>query len=332
MYRLHLTSLGDIEGINDQGGFSLNTAIVHNPFAGRLDAVNLLPTVCDSLRNLGWSVDLKIADRPSEIGDLVCNAADQGVDAVFVSGGDGSVGAAANVLCGSDVVLGVLPTGTANVWAAELGLPSRVHGRSGWLVRSALIQAHGDIRRVDLGSCGGRCFLLWAGVGLDAHIVQQVEPRTRVSKYFGRPYYILKGLWAARLWKGMPLTVRVDGQVISACMVSVIASNIRLFAGGLINLDPGARVDDGLLSLSCFKGRTFLDGLTHCMRMVHGRHLFHPQVSVVSGRRFVIDGPYPIPMQLDGEVVGKRSKLVIYTLPAALSVFMPQSGKASIFN
>lgn len=269
---------------------------------------------------------------PGEISSEVRASVEAGAQSIFVSGGDGSVGAAAHVLCGSDVVLGVLPTGTANVWATELGLPTRIHGRDGELARAALLQAQGEIRRMDLGRCGEQCFMLWAGVGLDARIVQVVEPRSRVDRYLGLLNYCCRGLLAAVYWRGSPMMVSSEDETISGCMIGVIASNIGRFAGGIIKLDPLARVDDGQMSMWCFKGRTFLDTVGHLGRMLRGRHAGHRHVHLITGKRFVVETSQTLLAQLDGEVTRGSTRFVIEILPSALNVFLANAKASSIFR
>ena len=310
----------------------MKAVIIHNPLAGRLDVARQLPGVREALQDMGWTVELQYASPPGKIDSLVRDAADSGAQAVFISGGDGSVGTAACSLAGTDVVLGVLPTGTANVWATELGLPTRVNALGSELTRSALAQAHGEIRRMDLGRCGRRLFMLWAGMGLDAYIVQAVEPRTHRHRRIGLLNYMLKGLMAARHCKGSPLRILGENETISGNMIVVIVSNIRLYAGGLINLDPQARVDDGQLSLWCFEGKTSWNALGHFARMLGGRHISHPQVHRLSGRRFVVESLEKLPAQMDGEVAGQRRHLEIEVMPETLNVFLPKIDVPPVFG
>ena len=122
-------------------------------------------------------------DRLSE------EAIDEGQSAVFVIGGDGSVGTIAASLSGSDTALGVLPAGTANVWAKELGLRGVDWFHRQALDRAAAGLAEPDVRLIDVGEINGRKFLLWGGVGLDAAVVSRVEPRERWQKALAIPFY-----------------------------------------------------------------------------------------------------------------------------------------------
>ncbi|MBF8255163.1 MAG: diacylglycerol kinase catalytic region [Anaerolineales bacterium] len=97
--------------------------VVHNPAAGRFPAESQVRRAADVFSSAGWSVHFETAARRDDLHDLVLRAADAGAEVLVVAGGDGTVGLAASLLRGSDTALAVLPTGTANVWARELGTP-----------------------------------------------------------------------------------------------------------------------------------------------------------------------------------------------------------------
>jgi len=205
--------------------------LLYNPAAGRFPAGPLLERALRVLAAAGW--DARIVEGEPEKGliDIAKEAVAQHCDAVFVVGGDGSVGQAASALAGSETALGVLPAGTANVWAQELGLP-----RLGWIHFFALEQAAerlaaGDVRLVDVGECNGQAFLLWAGVGLDANIVNSIEPRERWEKVFPTVHYATLALWNTVGWKGMDLKVRTNEFEFEGRYLVAVASNIPAYAG-----------------------------------------------------------------------------------------------------
>jgi len=167
------------------------------------------------------------------------------MDAVFIAGGDGTINRAISGLIGSQTALAVLPTGTANVWAKELGLPVLTWGN--WLAfdESARRLVDGVIRVVDVGFCANTPFLLWASVGLDACVVHQLEPRKRWEKYFAVPKYAAVTVREAYSWPGMDLRIKIENETIHGQYLLAVVTNIHLYAGGLAELSPEARIDDG---------------------------------------------------------------------------------------
>ncbi|HSB91315.1 MAG TPA: diacylglycerol kinase family protein, partial [Anaerolineales bacterium] len=233
--------------------------ILHNPAAGRLPAGLFLRRASEALTRLGWTIRSASSQDAEELRRLAAVAAQEGADAVFIAGGDGSVGLVASALVGSQTALGVLPSGTANVWAAELGLTTPTWPPWALLERAAERLALGEPRLVDVGEANGRVFLLWAGAGLDARVVAALEPRTRLMKLVPTALYLAEVLRSSAQWDGLELEVEADGRRWGGRYIVAVASNIRRYAGGLLELAPGALVDDGLLDFWLVGGRSTAD-------------------------------------------------------------------------
>ena len=103
----------------------MRSYLIVNPTSGPWNVQRELPAVLGHLEGSGWRTDLQTTERPGEATALALQARDEGVDAVFVVGGDGTINEVINGLAGGGVALGVFPAGTGNVWAKELGLPTR---------------------------------------------------------------------------------------------------------------------------------------------------------------------------------------------------------------
>ncbi|MFQ5408726.1 MAG: diacylglycerol/lipid kinase family protein [Anaerolineales bacterium] len=310
----------------------MKTVIIYNPRAGRFETTGMLQSVSDALRRLDCTVDVWLTTAPGDSRRLAAEARDKGVDSVFIAGGDGSLNAAVQVLAGTDVILGVLPMGTANVWASELGLAAPAHPWSDALRDAAVRQALGRVRRVDVGVCNGDRFLLWAGLGLDAHIVSKVEPRRRFVKRFGRTSYLLQALWAALSWRGVQMTVRVNEHVLERELLAAVATNVRMYGGPFFRLHAAARIDDGEMSLRAFEGHSFLDAYKYLRALVPYSKAPIPEDHLLVGTHFTIDTVRYVNLQLDGEVMGRVRRAVIELQPAALNVFAPEARPLPIFS
>ncbi|MFN2147202.1 MAG: diacylglycerol/lipid kinase family protein [Anaerolineales bacterium] len=306
--------------------------MIYNPAAGRFPAAPLLGRAAEVLRRAGWRIHLKICDQPWPVADVAREAVQASADAVFVVGGDGSVGQVASVLAGTETALGVLPAGTANVWAQELGLP-----RLDWIHWFALEQAAEQLayceeRLVDLGVCNDHYFLLWAGVGLDAHIVNSIEPRERWEKAFGIVHYATLALWNATGWKGIDIIAHSGEQSWEGRFLIAVASNIPAYAGGLVDLARGAKVDDGLLDFWLIGGDTLNDALLRVAQIFTGRLVDAQGVVNFRSARATFEMQKPSEIQCDGEPCRRHSVVDFHVLPQALRVLVPMDGGQRAFS
>lgn len=300
--------------------------VIYNPYAGRFPAGPLLQRAANVLGQAGWDIRVVESHAGQELTSLAAEAAELGCDVVFVAGGDGSVGRVAGALAGTDTALAVLPAGTANVWAKELGLP-----QLGWITPLALEEAarrlaKGSIREVDIATCGSSPFLLWAGVGLDGKIVNSIEPRARWEKAFAVAHYAVSAVWESLDWSGIDLRVTANGQTWSDHFLLAVASNIRAYAGGYLELSPEAKLDDGLLDVWLLPGRSIRDAVTIAVQILLGRHVDSPDVVYLRTAEVTFEAENPLPMQLDGDPVQVGKRATLNVLPKKLRVLVPEGG------
>ncbi len=298
--------------------------LIYNPAAGRFPAGWLLSRAVAVLSNAGWDIDVQEIHEGREIERVAREAIRLGCEAVFVAGGDGTVGTVAAALSGSEVALGVLPSGTANVWAKEIGLE-----RLDWIHLFALEKAadrlaRGRVHKVDMGRASGREFLLWAGIGLDAEIVNSIEPRERWAKTFGTVHYGILALWNSIGWEGVDLKVRAGEQVWEGRFLAAIASNIRKYAGGLIELSPEARFDDGMLDFWLIGGRSLKDAVTRVVQIFLGAHTEAPGVVHFQANRAIFESESKFHIHIDGEPRLVSSPVEFQTLRNSLNVLLPE--------
>lgn len=303
--------------------------LLYNPSAGRFPAGWLLSRAVRVLSDAGWSIQVQEAHEGQDLAKLARQALEHGCEAVFVAGGDGSVGAVAGALAGSQTALGVLPSGTANVWAKEIGLD-----RLDWvhifaLEKAAERLARAEIRQVDIGIGNGHEFLLWSGIGLDAQIVNSIEPRVRWEKTLGMVHYALLLLWNSIGWEGIDLRVTAGGRSWEGRYLVAVASNIRMYAGGLMQLAPEARFDDGQLDFWLIGGRSLRDAVQRVVQMLRGTHVDAPGVVHFQAEQACFEADADLTVQFDGEPRVVNSPLRFETRRKALRVLMPAPEPAS---
>ncbi len=306
--------------------------ILYNPVAGRYPSRMLTERAAKVLEGYGWQVDIETTTEGNQIPLLATQAVQDDMDALVIVGGDGSINKALPGLVGTGTALGVLPAGTANVWAQELGLPGLSWTRWTALEESAHQLARGSIHKVDVGKCNEKYFLLWSGIGIDAFIVHRIEPRAQWEKNFTLVRYAASAVWSASRWHGVNIRVLADGRRIEGKFMLVEVSNIRLYAGGLATLSPQATVDDGLMELWLFDGDRIEDVLQQAWSLWSGKHVDSDRVQLVQFNQIAIESDTPVYLQMDGEPEVGGEHVMISVLPRQLKVMVPERAPRSLFN
>ena len=309
-----------------------NGDLIYNPNAGRYPSRILAERAAEVLRANGWKLRLIKTRSGEHVTQLARRAAEMGKDAFFAVGGDGTVNLALRGLVGSQTALGVLPGGTGNVLAQELGLPGLSWTRWLALEESARRLAESTIREVDVGMCGDTPFLMWAGVGLDAFAIHQIEPRPRGEKLFAAVSYAAATIWQASSWHGINLKVTADRLVISGHYLLAVISNIHLYAGGLSEISPSAFLDDGAVDLWLFEGDTIADIIGRVLDLVSGRHVDSEKVRHISFRELVLESDKPLYVHVDAEPIPYlKNSIEIRVIPKYLRLMVPKETPRELF-
>lgn len=275
--------------------------LVFNPKAGGRDRGRQMRALAARWRARGLSLTLLPTTGPGAATTLVAERLAARPDLVAVCGGDGTVGEAALPLVGTGVPLAILPAGTANVVARELGL--------GTTVRAA--EAHlgsPKTRAVTVWPAAGRACLLAAGAGYEARVMGRARPA--LKRLLGRAGI---GVTAVAEWlryEFPPLAVEgVDagGSPFRREGTIVVAANTRRY-GGDFELAPGADPSDDLLDLVVYTGRSTANLLRYFARLARGggRHLALPEVERLPVRSVTMLSlaGYEVEVQVDGEAAG----------------------------
>ena len=306
--------------------------LIYNPNAGRFPSLPLVQRVADILDSEGWDISISKALAGDHISELAEHAARSGKDVVFVAGGDGSLHNAASGLMGTETALAVLPAGTGNVWAQELDLPTLSWTNWTALEESVKILLKGSIHTMDLGMCQGIPFLLWAGIGFDAFVVHHLEPRTRLQKQFAAPQFLANIAWYARNWAGMDLKIWADGELVTGTFVVALATNVHLYAGGLAEISPSARIDDGIFDLWLFSGDSIMETFQHIYDLASGRHFSSKKINSVLCKEILIKSETDLYIQMDGEPISPAKNITISIQPQALRVLVPDKLQRPLFS
>lgn len=295
--------------------------LISNPKTGRYASRRLRPIeeTLSQLRSLGVDAELKLTTRPHEATEIAARAARNGSSdvtgssVVIVAGGDGTINEAIQGLAGTKARLAIIPRGTANVLARQLGLPLDEQ-------QAAVVVARGKSQRIHLGlaidETTKRYFALMAGIGLDASIVRHVRPR--LKKRIGKGAFWISGLSHLASWSPHPFTLEIDGREYAATFAA-IGKAPRY--GGDLAITPGARLDQPefevcmIDTLSRFR---YLRLLSYALR--EGMPRDNPSVRFVKTTRVVARGDAPV--QIDGELIGSLP-MRFEIAPESLEVMVP---------
>ena len=263
--------------------------IIFNPAARGGKAVSLQ----GELKELAGTIPIFGAAESNSIQELAAVLTKQGYDHIIVAGGDGTINGVINGIGSADVLLSVLPLGTMNVFAYELGI------RSSQLKKCWEMIELGRPRTVDLALANQNYFVQLAGVGLDAMTVQGTDLQMR--KTIGPVSYLLS---AAKVIGGPAPTLLVrfeDGSETAGCFVLV--GNGR-FYGGHFSLFQDAKNDDGLLDLLIFKHQSYLDIFRYLQGVLIGNHTDLPDIEYRQVASAQVMSEQSVPLELDGDVSG----------------------------
>ncbi len=267
--------------------------VIVNPAAGRpRRAAKRLQRVVAALERRGCTVAIR---RTAARGDAerLAREAEPGFDVIVAAGGDGTVNEVANGLAGSMRPLALLPLGTANVLAHEIGLPREPEALA------ALI-ADAEPRPIWPGRVGDRLFVAMAGIGFDAEVISRVD--NRLKRRFGRLAFAIAIVQSLRRCRPPDLVARAEGSTFRAA--SAIVTKGRFYAGRF-RIAPGVRAADPVLQIVLFRRGGRLAALRCLAALVCGRLHRLRDVTILEAGEAAFDGAEPSLVEADGEIAGR---------------------------
>ncbi|HQE93845.1 MAG TPA: diacylglycerol kinase family lipid kinase [Anaerolineae bacterium] len=309
---------------------SYKTLLIYNPVAGPWDMTRTLKRLAAYMRTWGWQMELVQTRQAGDATRYAQQAAQDHMDIVLIAGGDGTINETANGLIGTSTALGIVPVGTGNILAHQLRMPilsltAPLYVRE---VGEALCTSR--VQRVDVGNINDRHFVCWAGLGLDAEITAQIEPRPRYAKRLGALTYIIAGFVVASEFRGVRSRILIEGHTFRTRALMAVASNIQLYAT-FFNIAPHAQMDDGLLDIFVFKGLGFSYIIRHLLHLFSGQHRHDPKVMHALGCGMQVQTTPPVAVQIDGDPFGS-TPATIGIEPGELRLLVPPQAPTSLFG
>jgi len=290
----------------------LRVVLVFNPESGRLRAKEkMLGRVVPVLSRAGMNVDVRPTEGPGHATEIAAQAAGDGVDRVLAWGGDGTLNEVARGIVGTETALGVLPGGTVNVFAREVGIPRSIEAAAETFVR-------GELRRIPVGVASGRPFLLMAGVGLDAEVVRRLK--TGFKHALGAGAFWLDGFRMLASYPMPTIRVRSEGREVEGS--GLIAGKTRRY-GPRYAITPEARLEEPMLHVVVFRGRKRLDYVRYLAGIVSGLHLRFDDVVSFKTSALTVEADSSVPCQIDGEYA-RCTPVELQVRDRALAVVLPR--------
>jgi YegS/Rv2252/BmrU family lipid kinase len=289
-----------------------------NPISGRGEH-GLVRARCVEALNAG-GLELEVLDipGPGETARAVGEYQEADFDLLLAGGGDGTVREVAEVAAHLELPMGIVPLGTSNSVARELGLPLDP-------VAAARAVTSGVERRIDVAEAGGAKFLLCVSAGFDAEVVRRVHQRREggISKFS----YASASIGAFFRYEFAGIEVVADGKPMPEGAFMVVVANARVYAGHF-EVATRAEIDDGLLDVCLYYGSKWSligQGMRAFKkrppRARPDRHRGSGAITV-RAREVFIPGPPSVPVQIDGDIAAGLPQ-TIKVLPGELRVIVP---------
>ncbi|MGH2344140.1 MAG: diacylglycerol/lipid kinase family protein [Chloroflexota bacterium] len=312
---------------------AVKACLITNPRSGRgpIDLTDALAV----LRAQGWDVRVREKRRGGEATKLAQAAADAGCTIVAACAGDGTVSEIVDGLVGTDVAVGVLPGGTANLWAHELGVSSKL--------RVAALQLVGaERRRVDVGHVSvngrhGQHFLLMAGLGLDGAIISRLSKP--LKRRLGKLAVGVAALQTLPGYRATQVYAEMDGIPWHGKISQLIVGNTRLY-GGFTRVTGNAFIDDGLLDICLFRAAGPTAAGRQVASLLFRRRPSTDSAELYRGASLTLEAPSVLPLQIDGgavrlKKVKRKAGVVTYeftTVASGITMLIPRAYNGALFR
>ena len=296
--------------------------VVLNPMAGSCTADDVRNAL---LQHFGENTTVDIYETTGAddegVAAIVRAEAAKGAALVGAAGGDGTVSEVAEGLIGSDIPMGIIPVGTANVFARELELPLTLEEAC------ALLAGEYGTTKIDAMKVGDDYFVLQIGIGLDSLMIRDTERQAK--RRFGRAAYIWTALTRLVGYQPVRFTILADGQRLRPRATQVLIANGGVLGVPPFRWGPNIAPDDGRIDVCIVSARTAFDYLGLIWHTVLGQQRRDRNVRyLAASSSIVISADHPLPVQADGEILGD-TPIQIQVVPHAVTVIVPQAEAAA---
>ncbi|MCX7884872.1 MAG: YegS/Rv2252/BmrU family lipid kinase [Caloramator sp.] len=286
--------------------------LIYNPYSGDRSFRMRLDLVIDKLQRGGYEV---VIHRTMSIDDIYNSVSKDFCDIVVISGGDGTINHVINAMLKNDlnVPIGIIPSGTANDFAAHLNIPKRISQACDIIVK-------GNTTEIDVGRINERYFVNVAAGGLLTDVSQKID--INLKNTLGKMAYYIKGIEQLPNFRAIPISIEHENNVINEMVYLFVILNGST-AGGF-KLAPDSTANDGKLNFVAVKSCNLMELFNLFIKMLKGEHLESSNIVYLKGKKFKIKCNENIETDIDGET-GPLFPLDVCISDKKLKIFTPYS-------
>lgn len=298
-----------------------SACLVFNPVAGQSDPEQDLATIRRILET-EFSLDIRTTTPDVDADQLAQEAVDRGAEIIIASGGDGTLSAAAEVVIGTGVPLGVISRGTANAFATALGIPLAIEAACETILA-------GKTRVIDAAHCNGKPMALLAGIGFEAEAVERADREAK--NRFGMLAYVLAGFEGLRNLKPFEARIETEDKIITLNAAAITIANAAPPTSVLAQGPAELVADDGLLDVTLVAPANSISAIAAAYNLLQSARSAattdRPDVGFFRARSIKVTTNPPQKVVLDGELTG-YTPVDIECIPGGLTIFVPTTQEA----
>lgn len=289
--------------------------IVVNPVAGADGSDDVKDLIVEHFATRDWRYELYTTTGEEQLAEIVKQALEPELDLCVAAGGDGTVAGVAGGLVYSDVPLGIIPAGTGNSLARELGIPLQA------LPALELLTGEHTLRAFDALQVEDRFFFLNLSIGISAQAM--LDAKREAKRKLGILAYIWSGVKKLAGFQPHRFTVQVNGHTHHFHASEVVVANSAIVGLSALRIGPDVRFDDRRFNVCVVRARTLWDYVKIALDMLLGRQKRSPHLHFLEAERHVhITANQSVPIQADGEFIGRES-VSVSLVPQTVRIIAP---------
>jgi len=293
-----------------------SACLIFNPVAGQGDPDQDLLTI-RTLLEPEIDLDIRLTTPDVDADQLAREAVERGVHMIIISGGDGTLSAAAEAVVGTNIPLGVISRGTANAFASAMALPNTIEAACQTILQ-------GTKKVVDAAICNGKPMVLLAGIGFEAEVVEKADRETK--NRFGMLAYIMAGVQQLREFETFEAKIETEDKVITVTASAVTIANAAPPTSVLAQGPAGIICDDGLLDLTVVAPANPAGAIASAYHLLQtafsGDAAERDDIGYLRARHIKVTTNPPQKVVLDGEIIG-TTPIDVECIPGGLTLLVP---------
>ncbi len=274
----------------------IKTKLIFDPISGGGIGKEYINDVVEKLKNNKVDLDLYYTKKVGDAREVSKEIKENEFDVVAVMGGDGTINEVINGLFPTNIPINIIPSGVANVFANEVGIPINP-------LKACEAIYKGNLYEVDLGKINDSYFLSLASIGFDSHVLKDTP--SSLKRKYGKLAYIYTGLKTIFSYEPSPIYVTVKENAKKKKCYFMVVGNVSIYGTPYVKMTPKASVNDGLLDVCLFKKENFINYFRYFLGAIFKIHTQFPDVEYFQTDKFYVESEKPLLVEVDGDVWGE---------------------------